>query len=91
MKYILSETQYNRITKILNESTINPSDIQTLESVLNKKLPKKFPFFKKVDFDSVSLRDGVVNTLNFYGTFYLDFNWIYDYWTKFIGFRCLYS
>lgn len=83
MKYIISETQYNRISNILNESTISSSDIQTLESVLNRKLPKKFPFFKKVDLDSIGTRVGGVNTLNFYGTFYLDFNWIFDYWTKF--------
>lgn len=83
MKYIISETQYNRISNILNESTISSSDIQTLESLLNKKLPKKFPFFKKVDLESIGTRVGGVNTLNFYGTFYLDFNWIFDYWTKF--------
>ena len=83
MKYIISETQYNRISNILNESTISSSDIQNLESVLNRKLPKKFPFFKKVDLESIGTRVGSVKTLTFYGTFYLDFDWIFDFWTNF--------
>ena len=82
MKYIISEEQFNKITKTLNESKITQSDVQNLESILNRRLPKNFPFFKKVEIREIDSR-GFDNSLYLIGVCYLDFNWILDYWIKF--------
>ena len=82
MKYIITESQFHRLNLSLNEDVSSPSDLKELELVLNKKMIKKFPWFKKINIDSIGHSALMFSTVNFYGTFYVDYNWAHDNWKK---------
>lgn len=82
MKYIITESQFHRLNLSLNEDVASPSDLKELELVLNKKMIKKFPWIKKIDLDSFGYSALMFNTVNLYGTFYVDNDWAHDNWKR---------
>lgn len=78
------QEQTNRIKEMMgiNEEHAQPKDVQVLESVFNSKLPRKFPWWKKIDIQALGYRVWGVDYVNIYGVLTVDSEWAHNTWKQ---------
>lgn len=78
------QEQTNRIKTMMgiNEDRAQPRDVQVIESVLNGKLPKKFPWWKKINIQDLSYAVWGSNYVNIYGVLTIDSEWAHNTWRQ---------
>lgn len=78
------QEQTNRIKEMMGiiEEHAQPKDIQVIESVLNSKLPKKFPWWKKINIQSLSYAVWGSDYVNIYGVLTIDSEWAHNTWKE---------
>ena len=66
----------------INEELAQPGDIQVIESILNSKLPKKFPWWKKINIQALSYGVWGNEYVNIYGVLTIDSEWAHNTWKE---------
>lgn len=66
----------------LYEEMISSSDLGYFENLLNRKLPKNFPWWKKIDLESLKYSSFVPEYVTLDGTLYVDSVWAHESWKE---------
>lgn len=66
----------------INEERAKYRDVKVLESVLNAKLPKKFPWWKKINIEDLSYGVWGSRCISIHGDLTIDSEWAHNSWKQ---------
>lgn len=79
-------SEYNlteeNVIKENDDYQIQWDTIVDLENILNRKIPKKFPWWKDFDLNSIGFSASYFGTVNLYGYLTVDTDWAYKSWNE---------
>jgi hypothetical protein len=74
-------SEYDLVNENLSDE-FDSTDLRQLEILLNKKIPKHFPWWKDFDLKSIGFSAVHFGTVNLYGFLTVDTDWAYESWDK---------
>ena len=73
--------EYDLVNEGISDE-FDSTDLRQLEILLNKKIPKYFPWWKEFDLDSIGFSAIHFGTVNLYGFLTVDTDWAYESWDR---------